>query len=125
MSVKVKINNKTYTVNELKFGDYTKIEEQGFSLIEAFRKNQNMLLAMGFVCAVTGLDREDAEKLIEQHVLGGGNIGDIVNAFGKCISESDFFKRMLGLNKEEEQTETENAETAEDTKEKNTETEKK
>ena len=38
-----------------------------------------MLIAMGFVCVITGLDREEAEELITQHVYGGGNLIDIVN----------------------------------------------
>ena len=44
-----------------------------------------------------------AEDLLEQHVLGGGDIRNIVNAFGKAINESDFFKKMLGQT--EKQTE--------------------
>lgn len=103
--VKVKINNKTYNVPELKIGHYTKMEEQGFSVIEAFQKGQMFLVAMGFTCAITGLDREAAEELLNQHVLGGGKIQDISNAFAKAVSESDFFKRMLGLNKKAEKKE--------------------
>ena len=34
--VKVKINNKTYNVGELEFKDYTHMEEQGFSIVNAF-----------------------------------------------------------------------------------------
>lgn len=47
--VKVKINGKTYNVKEMTFKEYTKMEEQGFSIIEAFRKKQLTLIAMGFV----------------------------------------------------------------------------
>lgn len=103
--VKVKINNKTYQVKELDFKDYTKMEEQGFSILDAFRKKQLTLIAMGFVCAVVGCDREDAERLLTQHVLGGGNIIDITNAFGKAVAESDFFQKMLGVNESEETSE--------------------
>lgn len=103
--VKVKINNKTYQVKELDFKDYTKIEEQGFSILDAFRKKQLTLIAMGFVCAVVGCDREDAERLLTQHVLGGGNIIDITNAFGKAVAESDFFQKMLGVSESEETSE--------------------
>ena len=94
---KVKINNKNYDVPELTFRHFTKMEEQGFSIVDAFQKKQFMLMAMGFTCAVTGADRDEAERLLEQHVLGGGNIGDIVAAFNKAVGESDFFKKMLGM----------------------------
>lgn len=99
--MKVKINNKNYEVPELTFRHFTMMEEQGFSIVDAFRKKQMMLIAMGFTCAVTGYDRDEAEHLLEQHVLGGGNITDIVGLFGEAINESDFFKRMLGIQKEE------------------------
>lgn len=103
--MKVTINNKKYDVPELTFRHFTKMEEQGFSIIEALQKKQIMLMAMGFTCAVTGADRDEAEKLLEQHVLGGGNVNDIVSAFSKAIADSDFFKRMLGLDKKAEQNE--------------------
>jgi hypothetical protein len=38
--VKVKINNKTYNVQELQFGDYTHMESQGISITEAFSRGQ-------------------------------------------------------------------------------------
>ena len=107
--MKVKINNKNYDVPELTFKHFTKMEEQGFSIVEAFQKKQMMLMAMGFTCAVTWLDREEAEDLLEQHVLGGGDIRNIVNTFGKAINESDFFKKMLGVT--EKNTERMNQET--------------
>lgn len=108
--VKVKINNKKYDVPELTFKHFTIMEEQGFSIIEAFQKGQMMLCAMGFVCAVVGCDRAEAEHLIEQHVLGGGKLQDIINAFSLAVNESDFFKKMLGMNEENAETETEEAE---------------
>ena len=93
----VKINNKKYDVPELTFKHFTVMEEQGFSVVDAFRKQQIFLLAMGFVCVVTGEDRDEAERLIEQHVLGGGEIGDIYNSFAEAVNRSNFFKKMLGL----------------------------
>lgn len=110
----VKINQKTYKVPELTMEHYVKMEEQGFSIIEAFQKRQMMLVAMGFTCAVVGCDREDAEKLLTQHVLGGGNIIDIVNAFSKAVAKSDFFKKMLGLDKKKSETEEAEEETQEE-----------
>lgn len=93
----VKINNKVYQVPELTFRHFVIMEEQGFSVLNAFRKSEVFLLAMGFVCAITGEERDEAERLIEQHVLGGGNIEDIYSAFGEAIDKSGFFRRVLGL----------------------------
>lgn len=102
--VKVKINGKNYNVKEMAFAEYTKMEEQGFSILDAFRKKQMTLIAMGFVCAVVGCDRDEAERLITQHVLGGGNIIDITNAFADAVAESDFFQKMLGMTQDEQET---------------------
>ena len=96
----IKINNKNYIVPELTFKHFSMMEEQGFSVLEAFQKKQMFLLAMGFVCAITGEDRNEAERLIEQHVLGGGTIEDIMSAFGEAVSESGFFRKALGLDEE-------------------------
>lgn len=95
--MEVKINNKKYKVPELTFEHYTKMEEQGFSIVNAFQKEQYMLLAMGFTCVVVGIDRSESEYLLTQHVLGGGSVRDIVNAFMKAIMKSDFFRKMLGV----------------------------
>ena len=84
----IKINNKNYIVPELTFRHFSQMEEQGFSVLEAFQKKQMFLLAMGFVCAVTGEDRNEAERLIEQHILGGGTIEDIMTAFGEAATFS-------------------------------------
>ena len=46
--VKVKINGKTYNVKEMTFKEYTKMEEQGFSIIEAFRKKTADAYRYGF-----------------------------------------------------------------------------
>lgn len=113
----VKINNKKYVVPELTFRHFTMMEEQGISLIDAFRKKQLMLIAMAFVVAVTGEDREEAERLIEQHVLGGGSLEDIYTAFGKAIDDSGFFKKMLGLDKTQQKAKAEKSVEAEDIKE--------
>lgn len=102
--MKVKINNKNYDVPELTFEHFTKIEEQGFSIVEAFRKNQMLLLAMGYVCVVADCERDEAERLIEQHILGGGDLGDIISSFGKAVDNSNFFRKMMYQKAEQKKT---------------------
>lgn len=100
--MQVKINNKKYTVPELTFEHLTQMEEQGFSVVESFHKKQYFLLAMGFVCVVANVERDDAEKLLTQHVYGGGSVQQIISVFMKAVAESDFFLKVLGLQKDEE-----------------------
>lgn len=97
--MQIKINNKDYTVPQLTFKHFTKMEEQGMSIGDVFNKRQTMLAAMGFVCVVAECDRDEAEGLIEQHVLGGGNLEPIAHAFFNAVMDSDFFCKMLGIEK--------------------------
>lgn len=105
--MKVKINKKTYEVQELQIGAYTHIEEQGFSIVDAIQKRQHMLLAVALVCGVVGYDRAEAEHIVEQHILGGGTIVELSNAFMELVYESDFFRKMLGMPTKAEEEEAE------------------
>lgn len=98
--MKVKINNKSYKVPQLGFEHFIIMEEQGFSVAEAMRRRQYFLIAMGFTCVVANVEREEATRLIEQHVLGGGELGDINDTFIDAALESDFFRKALGLTEE-------------------------
>lgn len=97
--MQIKINNKNYTVPQLTFKHFTKMEEQGLSIGDVFSKRQTMLAAMGFVCVVAECDRDEAERLIEQHVLGGGDLEPIAHAFFNAVMDSDFFCKMMGIEK--------------------------
>lgn len=91
----IKINNKNYTVPQLGFGHMTQMEDMGFSILDLFQKKKAFSMATAFVGVVANCDREEAEGLIEQHVLGGGDINEIYEAFQKAIEQSGFFKKLL------------------------------
>lgn len=116
----VKINNKKYDVPKLTFKHLTIMEEQGISLSTAFRKNQIFVQAMAFTCCVADVDRDEAERLLEQHVLGGGSLNDIVNAFGEALLDSAFFRKMLNLDENEGEQKSEKTEKNEVSKENET-----
>ena len=98
--MKVTINNKKLDVPKLGFAEMTYMEEVAeVSIAEALSKRQIMILTASFVALVTETDKTEATRLVEQHILGGGNIIDISNAFMSAMGESDFFKKMLGLDK--------------------------
>jgi len=101
----VKINNKKYNVPLLAFGDLTTMEAQGLSLFDAFKKNQIFTIAMGFTCVVAKVERTEAENMLQQHVLGGGDIIEVYKAFLEAVEKSDFFRKLLNQ-EETEETET-------------------
>lgn len=101
---KIKINNKNYDIPQLGYGHMMKLESEGINVVDMFRKNQIFSLAGAFIIIVTDCSMEDAGYLAEQHVMGGGDIAIIHEAFLKAIDESSFFKKLLGIEEEQKQT---------------------
>lgn len=91
----IKINQKNYPIPQLGFKHMTKMEDEGFSIFDLFQKQKLFSMATAFVCVVADCDRGESENLIEQHVLGGGDVADIYSAFNKAVDESGFFKKLL------------------------------
>lgn len=92
----VKINNKNYPVKALGFKDMIHMEDMGFPIFSLIKDKKVFSMAVAFVGIVAECDRDEAERLCEQHLLGGGNLGDLVATFDKALDESDFFKKLLG-----------------------------
>ena len=93
----VKINNRNYEIPKLGFGHMEKLESAGYDVIAMFKKNQIFAPASAFIMLCADCDREEANRLAEQHIYGGGNMHEIYEAFTKAIAESDFFKKVLGI----------------------------
>ena len=96
----ITINRKKYEVPKLGFGHMEKLESEGYDVVAMFKKRQLFAPASAFIMLCVDCDREEANRLAEQHVYGGGNMGDIYQAFVKAINESDFFKKILGIEEE-------------------------
>lgn len=91
----VKINNKTYEVPELEFRHLPMMEKCGLSIQELMGGNHLFTAIEVFTTIVVGCDTAEADRLLQQHILGGGTFDPLVETFGKAIDESSFFKRML------------------------------
>ena len=55
-----------------------------------------------FTCFVAKVDEDEADRLFQQHFLGGGSFDSIFEAFGKALDESDFFNKLVEQMKKEE-----------------------
>lgn len=99
----VKINNKNYQVPQLGFKHMTKMEDMGFSLLDLFQKQKLFSMATAFVGVAADCSREEAENLIEQHIIGGGKIEEIYEAFNNAIEQSGFFKKLLKIEEKEQE----------------------
>ena len=65
----IKINNKEYEVPQLGFKDMVAMEDMGFSIIDLFQKQKVFSVATAFVGICAGCSRDEAERLIEQHII--------------------------------------------------------
>lgn len=103
--MQVKINGKNYAVQQLGFKEMAAMESIAeTSIITVFQKQQVFVLAEAFVGAVAGCGKEEAGRLCEQHILGGGKLDDIYTAFTEAVNESGFFKKLLGMEDDQKNT---------------------
>lgn len=98
----VKINQKMYTVPELTFGHSKMMEQMGLPVEGIMNRRYVFTAVSAFTAIVAKCEPEQADYLIEQHILGGGNLEDIYKAFIIALSESGFFRQLLHLDKQEE-----------------------
>lgn len=99
--MEIKINNKEYEVPQLGFKDMVKMEDMGFSIIDLFQNQKVFSVAAAYVGICADCKREEAERLIEQHILGGGSLDSIYESFTQAVDRSSFFKKLLGRDQKE------------------------
>ena len=97
----IKINNKEYEVPQLGFKDMVAMEYMGFSIIDLFQKQKVFSVATAFVGICAGCSRDEAERLIEQHIMGGGSLDSIYESFTLAVDRSGFFRKLLGREQKE------------------------
>ena len=95
MIINVTINNKKYSVRELDYADFVRLEDNGLTIDDLSNGRKFFSLAAAFVCVVADCDRDRAMHLLSQHVKGGGDIKDIYNAFIRAVNASDFFAKLI------------------------------
>lgn len=98
----VKINQKNYVVPELTFEHSVMMEQMGLSVEGMLSKKYLFTAIAAFTAIVAKCELEQANHLMEQHVLGGGNLEDVYKAYVDAISTSGFFRRLLHLDEQEE-----------------------
>lgn len=98
--MKFTVNGKEYEGAKYNYNTSCEFEEMGVSIAELGRKPQSVMRA--YLAISGGMDLDDAGNEIEQHLINGGTLTDIQNAFAKELSDSGFFKSLLNLTKEDE-----------------------
>lgn len=104
----VKINQKNYPVPELTFRHLPIMEKSGLSVLDMASSKYIFTTAQVFTCIVVGCDTDYADHLLEQHILGGGDIMPIVEAFLTAMYSSSFFAKLLEQEQEKKKTPAQN-----------------
>lgn len=98
-----KINNVVYKSAEIDYNAVCFFEDNGLSFGDVRKKGNSFARAYFALCA--GISVEDAGLLIQQHVINGGDIKALIEAFSKEIDKSDFFQAVNKGKKKETATE--------------------
>lgn len=101
----VKINQKNYTVPELSFRHLPMMEKCGLSLMDMASGKYIFTTAQVFTAIVADCDTDHADYLLEQHIMGGGTIQPIFEAFTTAMYGSGFFAKLLEREKSLAETE--------------------
>ena len=99
----VKINHKSYPVPELTFSHSKLMEQMGLPVEGMISRRYLFSAVSAFTAIVVKCDSDQADHLIEQHILGGGSLEDIYKAYVEAITESGFFRKLLHLDEAEEE----------------------
>lgn len=106
----VKINQKNYEVPELTFRHSKMMEQMGLPVEGMMSRNYLFSAVSAFTAIVARCEPEQADHLVEQHILGGGKLEDIYKAYAKAVQDSSFFRKLLHLDKQEENEKNEGTE---------------
>lgn len=96
------VNNKQYTAREFDINLICDLEDMGISLEDIGKKNMNLIRSYFALCS--GLDKGDAGKEIQSHLMSGGKFDEILEIMKNKMENSDFFQAL------KEKSETNNTE---------------
>ena len=84
------INGVTYTAKPIDFDMVCELEDMGVSFERIDKMPMSLIRAYFAICANT--DKEQAAALLQNHIVKGGQLNDIIEAMSKEMVESDFFR---------------------------------
>lgn len=98
----ITVNGKRYLAKEFDFNTICDLDEMGISIADARKKPMSLIRA--YIALSMDEDREVAGKEMEEHMVNGGTLDEVIKIMLENMEESDFFRN---LNKgEEEETPT-------------------
>lgn len=93
MANTVKIDGRTYIVREFDFNAACELSEKGFDIFS--NDDSSALVRIRAIVAwVMNIDAETAGNVIQKHIIDGGSLEDISNAFNAALEDSGFLKGL-------------------------------
>lgn len=92
------INGKKYDAKVFDFNTLCDMEDAGVTLESMTKKPMSAVRAYFTVCY--GGDAEGAGREIEQHIINGGDMTELMKAMSDAMSESDFFRSLAKSDQE-------------------------
>lgn len=93
MARTIKIDGRSYLVREFDFNAACELAEKGYDIFNG--DNAPVLVRMRAIAAwVMNVDEETAGNVIQKHIVDGGNLEDISNAFNVALEESGFLRGL-------------------------------
>jgi hypothetical protein len=96
------INGKNYRIPEINFGAVRKLSNYGVSLYDLKPKRDFMNIINAFTCLAADIEPEDADYLIEQHILGGGTMDGWIEEILKAVETSPFLQKIAKQSQKKE-----------------------
>lgn len=88
------VNGVTYTAKPFSFEMMCDLEAYGVSISNIGTMSLSLIRAYFAICA--DIDKEEASKEIQTHIMKGGKLDDISEAMSKEMTDSDFFRALSG-----------------------------
>lgn len=94
-----KVNGKLYTAKPFDFNMVCDFEEMGIAMKSLSTKPMSAVRVYLAICGNVGV--AEAGKEMENHIINGGSLDDVIKAMTEEMNDSDFF-RHLAENAEKE-----------------------
>lgn len=94
------INGKEYKIPELDFNMICDLESVGVSILNLDQKPISSL--RGFLSVIGKMPLEVAGQEIQEHLINGGNIDDVVTEIMIAMVDSGFFQALLSPEEKED-----------------------
>lgn len=95
-----KINGKEYKSKTMDFNFMCDLEDMGVSVANIDEKNMSLIRGYFGLCA--GMNKEEAGKEIQSHLLNKGKLDEITEVIKYEMDNSDFFRNLSETEKTED-----------------------